>query len=83
MGWDWGEPARHWQPLPPFAWTVIDNDRTLLRAAFDIQDRWQLSFRDSLIIAAAQRSGAPQLWTEDLTNGQRYDDVQAVNPFRS
>jgi predicted nucleic acid-binding protein len=66
-----------------FAWTVIDNDRTLLRAAFDIQDRWQLGFWDSLIVAAAQRSGAPQLWTEDLSDGQRYDDVQAVNPFRA
>lgn len=65
------------------AWKVIDNDRVLLAAAFDAQARWQLSFWDSLIVAAAQRAGARQLWTEDLGDGQWYDEVQAVNPLRA
>ena len=65
------------------AWRVIDNDRALLNAAFDVQVRWKLSFRDSSIVAAAQRAGARELWTEDLGNGQRYDDVRVVNPFRA
>lgn len=52
------------------AWTVIDNDSLLLTASFEIQARWQLSYWDSLIVAAAQRAGATQSWTEDLAQGQ-------------
>lgn len=45
------------------AWRVIDNDKTLLAAAFDVQQRWKLGFWDSNIIAAAHRSGATCLWS--------------------
>ncbi len=65
------------------AWRVIDNDRLLLATSFEVQARWQLSYWDSLIVAAAQRAGAPYLWTEDLGAGQRYGQVQAINPLRS
>ena len=64
-----------------FAWHVIDNDRNLLSSAFDVQLRWQLGFWDSLIVAAAQRSGARELWSEDLSNGQHYGEVVVVNPL--
>lgn len=63
------------------AWMVIDNDRALLASAFDAQARWQLSFWDSLIVAAAQRSGAAVLWSEDLASGQRYGTVTVENPL--
>ena len=63
------------------AWAVIDNDRALLSLAFDVQLRWKLSFWDSLIVAAAQRSKAAVLWSEDLGTGQRYDDVLVVDPL--
>ncbi|GMV02226.1 MAG: hypothetical protein AMXMBFR52_18820 [Burkholderiales bacterium] len=73
-----------WRRVNPYlAWKVLDNDRLLLMAAIDVQMRWKLSFWDSLIVAAAQRSGAPLLWSEDLSDGQRYGDVQVVNPFRT
>jgi predicted nucleic acid-binding protein len=65
------------------AWKVIDNDRLLLTSAFDVQVRWQLSYRDSLIVAAAQRAGATQLWSEDMTGGQDYGDVRVINPLRA
>ena len=64
------------------AWKVVDNDRLLLAASFDVQTRWQLSYWDSLIVAAAQRAGAAQLWTEDLGEGQHYGEVRALNPLR-
>lgn len=64
------------------AWRVVDNDRVLLASAFDVQTRWQLSFWDSLIVAAAQRAGAGRLWTEDLGHGQWYGEVQAINPLK-
>jgi len=64
------------------AWKVIDNDRLLLTSAFDVQTRWQLSYWDCLIIAAAQRAGAAQLWSEDLGDGQLYGEVKVLNPLR-
>lgn len=63
------------------AWRVVDNDRALLLAAFEVQSRWKLSYWDSSIVAAAQRSGASVLWSEDLANGHRYGDIQVVNPI--
>jgi predicted nucleic acid-binding protein len=63
-------------------WNVIDNTASLLRTALDIQQRYQLSFWDSNIIAAARSAGAKELWTEDLNNGQRYEGILAVNPFK-
>jgi predicted nucleic acid-binding protein len=66
-----------------FAWKVIDDDRLLLSSAFDVQVRWRLSYWDSLIVAAAQRAGATQLWSEDMTDGQDYGEVRVINPLRA
>lgn len=76
------DPAASWRRVSDYlAWKVIDNDRLLLTSAFDAQTRWKLSYRDSLIVAAAQRSGATSLWSEDLSDGQHFDDLQVVNPL--
>jgi predicted nucleic acid-binding protein len=75
-------PAQSAQRVSHFmAWRVIDNDRALLAAAFEIQSRWRLSFWDSNIVAAAQRAGAAVLWSEDLSAGQRFGNVRVVNPL--
>ncbi len=63
-------------------WPVIENTRGLLSRALDVQQRHQLSFWDANIVAAAQQSGAKELWTEDLNDGQDYGGVRAVNPFK-
>ena len=63
-------------------WDTIDNDGELLLAAMDIQTRYLYSFWDSLIIAAAVKSGASVLLTEDLKNGQIIDGVMIKNPFK-
>jgi predicted nucleic acid-binding protein len=54
----------------------------ILRAT-EIQHRFQVSFWDALILAAAHATGASILYTEDLQDGQDYGGVQAQNPFRS
>lgn len=64
------------------AWPVVDNDRLLLGAAFDVQQRWGLSFWDSLIVAAAMRCGARSLWSEDLSAGQQFGELVVVDPLR-
>ena len=43
--------------------------------------RYQLSYWDGAIIAAAHASGARELLSEDLSDGQRYGDVTVINPF--
>ena len=60
---------------------VVENTCTLLRKAIDVQQRFQLSFYDANIVAAAQLSGAKELWTEDLNIGKDYGGVVAVNPL--
>jgi predicted nucleic acid-binding protein len=55
---------------------------THIRSALDHQLRYQVSFWDGLILAAAEAGGADVLYTEDLNDGQQYGRVLARNPFR-
>jgi predicted nucleic acid-binding protein len=50
--------------------------------AWFLQDRCQLSFWDSLIVAAAQVGQCKHLLTEDLEHGQDLDGMRVVNPFK-
>ncbi len=49
--------------------------------AFKIRDRFQLSYWDAAIIAAARELGCRILYSEDFSHGQDYDGVTVVNPF--
>lgn len=60
---------------------IIDADSIL--AALATEERYQISFWDALIVAAAETAGAQVLYTEDLNDGQRYGQVVVRNPFRS
>ena len=53
---------------------------TIARAS-EISEVWQLSFWDSMILAAAEQSQAVELLTEDLTHGQIIAGIRVVNPF--
>lgn len=63
------------------SWTVIDNTLSLFGLGLSLQARWQISLWDAMILAAAQASGARELFTEDLSHGQDYGGVRVVNPF--
>ena len=60
---------------------IIENTCGLLRKAMEVYHKYGTSFYDANIIAAAQLSGAKELWTEDLNIGQDYGGVVAVNPL--
>lgn len=60
---------------------VIENSLALLRLGLQLQARWQLSLWDAMIVAASKASGARELLTEDLSDGQHFDGVHARNPF--
>jgi len=63
------------------AFPFVDVDQALVRAGTILAQRYQISYWDAAILAAAERLAAPVLFTEDLNHGQAYGSVQAVNPF--
>ena len=52
-----------------------------LAAAFFIEDTAKISFWDALIVAAAIKSGAEEILSEDLNHGQVISGIRIVNPF--
>lgn len=63
------------------AWRPLRTDAELLERAWSIQDRYRLSFWDSLIVAAAKTALCSYLLTEDLQDGQDFDGLVVLNPF--
>ncbi len=61
---------------------VVPIDLDLVLDAVACKARFQLSYWDAAIVAAARAIEAEILYTEDLNDGQIYDGVKAVNPFR-
>ncbi len=60
---------------------IINNDLDLIEQAIDVSVLFQLSFWDSLIIAAAEKAKCEFVFSEDLNTGQTCRGVQVVNPF--
>ena len=63
-------------------WQVIVNGGESILEAIDLEMHYQISFWDALVVQAAQVSGAEVLYSEDLSDGQRYGSVRVINPFR-
>jgi predicted nucleic acid-binding protein len=64
------------QPL----WRVNPSPE-LYGRALAIRERYQYSFYDSLIIAAALEAGCDRLLSEDLQHGQEIEGLRIENPF--
>ncbi len=52
-----------------------------LSLAFRIEDESRIGFWDALIVAAAVKSGATRLLSEDLNPGQKIAGLRIENPF--
>jgi predicted nucleic acid-binding protein len=63
------------------AWNPVLADGVLLEQGWKIQDRYQFSYWDALIVAAAKVSACHYLLTEDLQSGQKLEGIEVVNPF--
>lgn len=63
------------------AWRPVTIDDAIVEVAWKIQDRYQFSFWDALIIAAAKSSSCRFLLTEDLQADQELDGLLVINPF--
>ncbi len=59
----------------------VQSSVELYRDALDVHERWQYSFFDSLIIAAALAGNCDVLYSEDLSDGQRIRGLTIRNPF--
>jgi predicted nucleic acid-binding protein len=62
--------------------TIVSITTSLVSKAFRILNRYQFSYWDSLIIAAALEGGCTVLYSEDLQDGQVIEKTLVVkNPF--
>jgi len=60
---------------------VHSNDYAVFRDALDIRARFQASFWDANILAAARALRCDTVYSEDLGPGQDYGGVVVRNPF--
>lgn len=63
------------------AFPTLDLTPALFRAAVAMQQRYQMSYWDAAILAAAKQMACHTVYSEDLNAGQNYDGVTVVNPF--
>ena len=62
-------------------WQIHSPTSADVLQAIRLQERYQLSFWDAMIITSAVRMGCETVWSEDLNSGQTYDQVMVVNPL--
>lgn len=60
---------------------IVDLTFDTFFAATLISNRYQLSYWDGAILAAAQAAGCDAVYSEDLSNTQDYAGINIINPF--
>lgn len=75
-------PQEAWEAVRVmFAWRPLPTDEALLSRAHEVEQRYRISWWDSLIVAAAQLQECGILLTEDLQDGQVFGSVTVRSPF--
>ncbi len=65
------------------AWDLaVNNGQTILQAS-EIEENYNISFWDAMIVSAAYSKNAAILLTEDLNEGQLIEGIKIVNPFKT
>jgi predicted nucleic acid-binding protein len=60
---------------------AVHSSPALYLEALHLQPRYELSWDDSLIVAAAQQAQCEVLLSEDLQHGQKLGSLRVENPF--
>jgi predicted nucleic acid-binding protein len=60
---------------------VVPITAEVVQAAIRLQQRYQVSYWDGAILAAAKELAATTVFSEDLVHGQTYNGVTVLNPF--
>jgi predicted nucleic acid-binding protein len=63
------------------AWQPIVVNEGVLENAWLVQDSYQISWWDALVVSAAQLADCRYLLTEDLQENQKFGSLQVINPF--
>ncbi len=61
---------------------IVPIDAAIVRRGVELSRRYEISYFDGAVIAAAHALQAATLYTEDLSHDQLYAGVRAINPFR-
>jgi predicted nucleic acid-binding protein len=59
----------------------VQSSPVLFADALHLRHRYRLPWYDSLILAAAMQAQCSILYSEDFQHGQKFDNLQIVNPF--
>jgi predicted nucleic acid-binding protein len=81
LGFSWGEGSEALAAIHVFCPSVIPLTVETHERALHIAQRYGYQIYDALMIAAALAAGSSTLYTEDLQDGQRIEDVTICNPF--
>lgn len=63
-------------------WQPVEVNLATIQEAWRLQDRYGLSWWDTLIVSSARLAGCDYLLTEDLQNGQDFGGLVVVDPFK-
>ena len=74
------EGGLEWLDLLSF-FPVLPIDATIVKRGAWISRRYQTSYWDGAILAAAEGLGVRVVYSEDLNHGQRYGSVRVLDPF--
>jgi len=75
-------PAEAYAQIDRFGkWTVHRPEVGDVLVAIQLHREKKISFWDAMILRSAMSSGCDLLWSEDLSDGQRWDGVIVRNPF--
>lgn len=64
-----------------FRFSIHENTVAVLQAALAIKERFQISYWDAAILAAAKAARCAEVLSEDLNHGQDYEGLLVTNPF--
>jgi predicted nucleic acid-binding protein len=63
-------------------WEVVVNNGETILQAIEIEENYNISFWDAMIVSAAYSKNAAFIITEDLNDGQQIEGIIIVNPFK-
>jgi predicted nucleic acid-binding protein len=63
------------------SWNIVVNTAESILEALAIEQRYNISFWDALIIQAAGGAGASVVYSEALSDGQTYGSLRVINPL--
>lgn len=60
---------------------AVHSSQALYSETIRLKDRYRLAWYDALIVASAIEGESRVLYSEDFQHGQKFSDLQVVNPF--